>query len=433
MVGFEPLFEQGRKFAKGTVELRDAGTVSVTSGVIAVGDPSSRIDKPLARTVPPGRYPVVASVAHLSASDERRVAAAMVRFSDRPIVSWEPALPRGEDPATLEPGQYFGYGVDGGIACFADEALLPALDFDTWEKTIMPAIERADSKGLCAATEIELGGGNVVAFTTGAGDGFYVSFWGLDDSGQPVALVTEFRILGTEVTRGREILAKAWPGVEPAQGDFMPLFEVGRAFESGEVLRVEDVGSIDLPSGTAIAWCGEEREVHPLAHRLSAGSYPVKLSVVRAKLGKRQVELAAALLVIVADERPVRWDVAATQGVDLATIEENTEVTMFEGGEAPLVLADHGLVDALKQARDTIAEAVPGTSRTAWKCSQVTIGAARVIAVAAGDMSSGAAFWGIGASGAPVALVLPFERTGNEVTRAWHVQKATKDRARAAS
>ena len=212
MAGFEPLFEAGRRFEKGSVEPRPAGTLAVPSGRIAVGDPASGICRALVRAVPPGRYPVSISVATLEEPADRRVAAAMVRFSARPIARWEPALAEGDDPATLQPGQFFGYGVDAGIACFIDAEVAPAIDFDFWEQRIVPTILRSDPKALCASAEVKAEDANVVAFTSGAGDGVYASFWGLDAGGAPVVLVTEFRVIGAEVTSGQLILEEHWPG-----------------------------------------------------------------------------------------------------------------------------------------------------------------------------------------------------------------------------
>jgi hypothetical protein len=218
MTGFEVMFEAGHRFAGGTVEPRPAGAVSVPSGRIVVCDPATGVPgtRPLARAVPPGRYPVTISVGTLAVVGERRVAAAMVRFSARPIARWEAAAADGDDPATLKTGQYFGYGVDAGVACFADAGTIERLTFEDWELAVVPALRAADPALLCGAAEIVVDGGDLVAFTSGAGDGLYASFWGLDADGQPVVLVTDFRIVGGEETRGRDIIRATWPHTAPA-------------------------------------------------------------------------------------------------------------------------------------------------------------------------------------------------------------------------
>jgi hypothetical protein len=217
MTGFEVMFEAGHKFAGGTVEPRPVGTIAVPSGRIVVCDPSDGKTgrRPLARAVPPGTYPVTISVGRLDAIEEQRVAAAMVRFSARPVARWEAAANEGDDPATLKAGQYFGYGVDAGIGCFVDAGTAAGLTFDVWDAKVLTAVLAADPKALCGAAEVAIDGGNLVAFTTGAGDGIYASFWGLDPQGEPVVLVTEFRIVGGEETRGRDIIRATWPQSAP--------------------------------------------------------------------------------------------------------------------------------------------------------------------------------------------------------------------------
>jgi Protein of unknown function (DUF4241) len=42
-------------------------------------------------------------------------------------VTWEPALRPGEDPATLQPDEFFGFGVDTGTGCFLDASAVPAM------------------------------------------------------------------------------------------------------------------------------------------------------------------------------------------------------------------------------------------------------------------------------------------------------------------
>ena len=217
MSGFDVMFEAGHKFAGGTVEPRPAGTIAVPSGRVVVCDPSGAEagTRPLARAVPPGTYPVTISVGRLDAIDERRVAAAMVRFSARPIARWEAAACDGDDPETLTAGQFFGYGVDGGVGCFVDAVAAAGLTFVTWEGKVLSALLAADPTALCGAAEVAIEGGNLVAFTTGAGDGTYASFWGLDAQDEPVVLVTEFRIVGGEETRGRDIIRATWPQSAP--------------------------------------------------------------------------------------------------------------------------------------------------------------------------------------------------------------------------
>jgi hypothetical protein len=196
MVGFDVLFESGRRFAEGVVEPRPAGMVTLPSGRLVVGDPTNGGHAPLARRVPPGRYPATVSIVRRGSS-ERRVAAAMLRFRAGPVVLWEPAEPEGKDADDApSPEAYFGFGVGSGLACFADSAA--PLPYE-----VKPSAEHT-------VTELSVGDGTISVFS--ADGGTYASFWGLDASGMPMVLVTDFRIVGTDETRGAEMLASAWPG-----------------------------------------------------------------------------------------------------------------------------------------------------------------------------------------------------------------------------
>src|SRR5436190_9443324 len=114
-VSFPRYFE--RQLVDG-VELTpvSVGTLQVPSGEIVVADPfyfTSHFTHPFRRKVRPGSYPVVLAVAELG-SWGNRVAFARLRLSSAPVQAWEPA-------ETTEPSQLNTFfGVDAGMACFAD-------------------------------------------------------------------------------------------------------------------------------------------------------------------------------------------------------------------------------------------------------------------------------------------------------------------------
>lgn len=159
---------------------------------------------PFSRTVPPGKYPVILSVADDSKSDHGGVACAMVRFREEKIGGWEMAVLPGQDPATLPLGRFFGFGVDTGMACFIDAATTEKLTKDIYDRLLLDELPKAlyydfsrgrkgkDGVGLTVDSE---SGGNLVAFSSGYGDGSYVSYWGIGASGEPSCLVTDFGIL----------------------------------------------------------------------------------------------------------------------------------------------------------------------------------------------------------------------------------------------
>jgi hypothetical protein len=432
MPGFDPLFERGRKFDRGTVEPKAAGTLRLPTGRIVVADPASAgVDTdPLVRTVPPGDYPVEVSVAWIEQNQEHRIAAARVRFSDRPVAKWEPALADGQDPDTLEPGQFFGYGVDAGTACFVDASLLP-LDFDFFDQTIVPAMQKADERLLAGYAEVARGAASVVAFSSGAGDGMYASFWGLDDAGQPVVLVTEFRIVGTEVTRGGLLIEAAWPGRTQGPGDPLVLLEAGRQFEDGKVVRVDDAGTVEVTSGRL--YVGAVRGGKPLALQIPNGRHRVRMSVVNIRFRKDMADVPGALVVELSDRPPVRWELAPLAGEDLARLGPTVAAGQWEVREsAALVIADAASRAKIAKAAAAIEAAVADSAPDEWKTATVKVDGKDVFAFAAGYLGGEFMFWGFSDDGSPAMLFTALRKVGEEVVHLYKIFEATKAAAQAA-
>lgn len=177
-----------------TTTVREVGKLRLTSGRVVTCDPllgSSGLT-PLARTVPPGQYPVVLSVVR------GRVACAMLRFRKSRPVRWELATRPGQDLAKLGPGRIFTYSVDSGIGSFLDADQIPHLG-KLLDGVLIDS--RAESATDSLAGEWgervlnDATGGNLIAFHSGWGDGGYGSYWGLNSAGDPVSLVTDFRLL----------------------------------------------------------------------------------------------------------------------------------------------------------------------------------------------------------------------------------------------
>ena len=241
-MGFEVLFEAGRRFAEGVVEPRAAGNVQLPTGRIVVGDPRNGAHAALVRRVPPGRSPATISVACMG-TDEHRVAAAMLRFRAGAISSWEPALPEGRDPDAPTPDDYFGFGIGSGLACFADASV--PLPHDVRPQGSSPALAYPG----CAATELPIGNTTISVFS--ANDGTYASFWGLDATGQPMVLVTDFRVIGTAETRAAELLVQHWPGGSLDE-------EITRNWEARDI--VAPLPDIAMPAAAAATATAPKRK-----------------------------------------------------------------------------------------------------------------------------------------------------------------------------
>src|SRR5207249_2201905 len=107
-----------------------------------------------------------------------------------------------------------GYSVDSGLGAFMDELarrrFVKAMkDFyedrpdenyyvERLASSFKQNAENPDDPEDAGAWAMEILPGtnlNVAMFASGVGDGWYESYWGLDDDGNPVSIVTDFGIL----------------------------------------------------------------------------------------------------------------------------------------------------------------------------------------------------------------------------------------------
>ena len=186
------------------------GKLHLPTGKIIASDPFVFFDeKPFIIQVKTGSYDVVLSIVKAKYAhnphnfEHERVAFAMLEFNKNLPVRWEPALRENDDTSKLNDESFFGYGVDSGTGCFIDaesREILNELLFDEklnfdkiiWqerEKNYVPAWDwiNYDFEGLP--------NNNLIAFSSGLGDGEYASYFGFDENNQAVCLVTDFGIV----------------------------------------------------------------------------------------------------------------------------------------------------------------------------------------------------------------------------------------------
>ena len=190
--GLDDLFRDGAERAlrdrRLRLSTRPAGPLHLPSGRLVAADPSELDygEEPFTTTVAPGTYPVTISVATFTDDPaHERVAAARLEVGDEPTVRWEMALRAGQDPLDLGRGEFFGFGVDAGLACFVDEDNRERL-VDEWQ--------RLDT--LRGATTIA--GGDLVAWSSGWGDGFYPTWTGRSSTGAVTAFVADMLLFPTD-------------------------------------------------------------------------------------------------------------------------------------------------------------------------------------------------------------------------------------------
>jgi len=193
-----------------TISLQQAGDLVLTSGELLPWDllivPDARYS--LKRTVTPGRYPVVLAVANFRPSGDTRIACAKLQFGAKPPVRWEAALVKQSNP---DASDRFSYGVDSGTGSFMDTDVARQVaklgpggsgGQNTFEQFCNRVLAAMDEHRLGGSTSgdwanVEVNhqtGANVIIFSSGWGDGDYASFWGYDESGNVVCLVTDFAL-----------------------------------------------------------------------------------------------------------------------------------------------------------------------------------------------------------------------------------------------
>jgi hypothetical protein len=213
------------RWAEGTLALpeQEIEPIVLSSGQIVACDPFVSLEgaRPFARSVAPGRYKVRLT---LSSGD---VALACIRFGRAKVARWEVAGFAGRPPAG---DRAPGYGVDSGTGCFVDaevaarhlarerarydavSAKLRAEGVDpedalVWHEAFESELGEGEADLLTrmrpsldrrrwASLVLDDGGGNLLAFRSGAGDGVYPSYWGIDSRGRPAVLITDFDLLG---------------------------------------------------------------------------------------------------------------------------------------------------------------------------------------------------------------------------------------------
>jgi len=193
-----------------TISTHQIGHLILTSGKLLPWDllmiPDDRYC--LKRTLNPGHYPVLLSVAKFAPVGDTRVACAMLRIGEGAPVRWEVALVNTPNP---DGGERYSYGVDSGTGSFMDADVADTLAPLVWKKSgdTDEFVEFCD-RVLAEMAKHSFGkhragdwanipvndqtGANVVVFSSGWGDGGYASFWGFDESGNVVRLVTDFAL-----------------------------------------------------------------------------------------------------------------------------------------------------------------------------------------------------------------------------------------------
>ncbi|MCI8895341.1 MAG: DUF2185 domain-containing protein [Lachnospiraceae bacterium] len=208
---FEMLFTENKK-----IKVVRAGEADFPTGEVVLADPIAYLGSPyemvLDKRILAGSYPVELSVC-LSWIAGLRIAAARLLIRPGQAVHYEIAMPKGNKREDLgKPGVFSVFGVDTGLACFADGRLAQECGafFEKWRKDHPEKNKYTDyfadlfQKSYEACPEFQNQGGSflewklpesgqrAVLFSSGMGDGIYSGYWGLDTAGEPVCLTVLF-------------------------------------------------------------------------------------------------------------------------------------------------------------------------------------------------------------------------------------------------
>jgi hypothetical protein len=170
----------GAKAIIASVEIVEAGTLALPSGAIAFcdlgGAARARQVKPL---FSPGSYPVKLCVAVRKGSSDRRVMAIHVPLSKDAVSEWRLTT---DDEDELD-----GVGIDSGMVILCDVGALPDLQRKEEEDGELDDLMKA-----AAASYVDTyqwanfalaSSYNVIASSTGVGDGFYPIALGYNKNG----------------------------------------------------------------------------------------------------------------------------------------------------------------------------------------------------------------------------------------------------------
>ena len=184
-----------------TLKHQPIGSLFLPTGKLVACDPLVFFDsKPFELLFPKGEFPVVLSIAQFRGGSDQRVAFATVRFSSKPTVAWDMLLLDDQDTSTLGANEIFGYGVDAGTGSFMDERAAALLlkrckDDSTFSDKICAEMDKTYVHTR-SWLNLQLDPGlNLVAFSSGVGDGVYASYVGFAEDGDITVAVTDFYLV----------------------------------------------------------------------------------------------------------------------------------------------------------------------------------------------------------------------------------------------
>lgn len=186
------------------IESFEAGNLHLSTGKLVVCDPLITADmEAFNKEMPAGDFPVLVH----KERESNCVAYVEIVFSQQKIARWELATTKGQNTDELKDGEIFGFPVESGMGCIMDVAAQQ--DLNTLEQTLFQR-KAADFMGIyeeffhehffdengaidqyAFLKPDEDKQGNIFAFETGYGEGFYATYLALDENGAVLKAVVE--------------------------------------------------------------------------------------------------------------------------------------------------------------------------------------------------------------------------------------------------
>jgi len=193
----------GSRAGKTTLVHHRVGELLLPTGQLVACDPFVTPEaQPFHLVLPQGAFPVVLSVADFGS--DQRVAFATVRCKQTAPLEWKMMTTADQDPSELKPGYIFGYGVDSGTGCFMDQAAGRVLtqkmnDEDNFFEKVSAEMDKT-YRHTWSWLDMKFGDANLIAFSSGDGDGMYATYAGFDSEGEVTAVVTDFAVVSSRNT-----------------------------------------------------------------------------------------------------------------------------------------------------------------------------------------------------------------------------------------
>lgn len=187
------------------LETFEVGKITLPSGRLVACDPLITNDmKEFKINFPEGDFPVLVH----KERESNCIAYVEIVFNHAEVTDWKLATTEGQNISELKEGEVFGYPVESGMGCFMDVETQESLNhlenrlFHRKGADFMGIYEEFfhdhffDENGAIDQFAFlkpdEEKPGNIFAFETGYGDGFYATYIGFSQENQPVKILSEF-------------------------------------------------------------------------------------------------------------------------------------------------------------------------------------------------------------------------------------------------